>query len=168
MLWVINTICPVRYENSTALIHFLYKKIARGIVVIFHCHSNEIKIFFLPQHSLNTFRISWNGPPCLTSVLYLTNALVAEWAQILTAMLQYLLESLSRRMEVIIAAKWDLTWNEKPGMFSKHIFNFFVNNCMCFVWSTNDLTNELDICPKWSSVWNRGGLREILMSCPII
>ena len=40
-----------------------------------------------------------------TSVLDLTNAVVAEWKQIPTAMFQHLVESLPRRVEAVIAAK---------------------------------------------------------------
>ena len=40
-----------------------------------------------------------------TSVPDLTNALVAEWKQIPTAMFQHLVESLPRRAEAVIAAK---------------------------------------------------------------
>ena len=42
-----------------------------------------------------------------TSVPNLTNALVAEWKQILPAMFQHLVESLPRRVEVVLAAKGD-------------------------------------------------------------
>ena len=35
----------------------------------------------------------------------LTNALVAEWKQVRTAMFQHLVESLPRRVEAVIAAK---------------------------------------------------------------
>ena len=44
-----------------------------------------------------------------TSVPDLTNALVAEWKQIPTAMFQHLVESLPRRVVVVIAAKGTLT-----------------------------------------------------------
>ena len=40
-----------------------------------------------------------------TSVLDLTDALVAEWKQIPGAMFQHLVESLLRRMEAVLAAK---------------------------------------------------------------
>lgn len=43
--------------------------------------------------------------PRLTSVLDLTNACVAEWAQSSTAMLQNLVESLASSVEVIVTAK---------------------------------------------------------------
>ena len=40
-----------------------------------------------------------------TSVPDLTNALVAEWKQVPVAMFQHLVESLTRRVEAVIAAK---------------------------------------------------------------
>ena len=40
-----------------------------------------------------------------TSVPNLTNALVAEWKKVPTAMFQHLVESLPRRVEAVIAAK---------------------------------------------------------------
>jgi hypothetical protein len=40
-----------------------------------------------------------------TSVLILTSALVAEWKRVSAAMFQYLLESLPRRVEAVVAAK---------------------------------------------------------------
>jgi hypothetical protein len=43
------------------------------------------------------------NPP--TSVPNLTNALVAEWKQVLAAKFQHLLESLPRRVEAVMAAK---------------------------------------------------------------
>ena len=44
-----------------------------------------------------------------TSVPDLTNTLVAEWKQVPTAMFQHLVESLSKRVEAVIAAKWGPT-----------------------------------------------------------
>jgi hypothetical protein len=44
-----------------------------------------------------------------TSVPNLTNALVAEWKQVPAAMFQHLVESLPRRVEDFIAAKWEPT-----------------------------------------------------------
>ena len=44
-----------------------------------------------------------------TSVPDLTNALVAEWKQIPAAMFQHQVESLPRRVEAIVAAKWGPT-----------------------------------------------------------
>ena len=41
-----------------------------------------------------------------TSVPELTNALVAEWKQILAGMFQHLMESLPRRVVAVVAAKW--------------------------------------------------------------
>jgi hypothetical protein len=40
-----------------------------------------------------------------TSVINLTNVLVAEWKQVPAAMFQYLVEILLRRVEAVIAAK---------------------------------------------------------------
>jgi transposase len=40
-----------------------------------------------------------------TSVPDLTNGLVAEWMQVLTAIVQHLVESLPRRVEAVVAAK---------------------------------------------------------------
>ena len=48
-------------------------------------------------------------PNLPTSVPDLTNALVAEWKQVPSAMLQHLVESLRRRVEAVIAAKWGPT-----------------------------------------------------------
>ena len=44
-------------------------------------------------------------PNCPTSVPDLTNALVAEWKKAPAAMFQHLVESLSRRVEAVLAAK---------------------------------------------------------------
>ena len=44
-------------------------------------------------------------PKLPTSVPDLTNALVAEWKQVPAGMFQHLVESLPRRVEVVIAAK---------------------------------------------------------------
>ena len=44
-----------------------------------------------------------------TSVPDLTNALVAEWKQILAAMFQHVVESIPRRVEAVIAAKGEPT-----------------------------------------------------------
>ena len=44
-------------------------------------------------------------PNCPTSVLDLTNALVAEWKQVPAAMFQHLVDCLPRRVGVVIAAK---------------------------------------------------------------
>ena len=57
----------------------------------------------------NTFREELEqrlraGPYRLTSVVHLTNALAAEWEQIPTARFQNLVESLSRRVEAVVAA----------------------------------------------------------------
>jgi hypothetical protein len=43
-------------------------------------------------------------PNLQTSVTDLTNALVAEWEQFLAAIFQYLVESLPRRVEAVVAA----------------------------------------------------------------
>ena len=57
----------------------------------------------------NIIGMNWNADcePGLnrpTSVPDLTNALVAEWKQVLRAMFQHLVESLPRRVEAVIAA----------------------------------------------------------------
>ena len=44
-------------------------------------------------------------PNRLTSVLDLTNALVAEWKQVPAVKFQHLMESLPRRVEAVIAVK---------------------------------------------------------------
>ena len=44
-------------------------------------------------------------PNCPTSVPNLPNALVAEWKHVTAAMFQHLLESLPRKVEVVIAEK---------------------------------------------------------------
>jgi hypothetical protein len=44
-------------------------------------------------------------PNHATSVPDLTNALVAEWKQVPTAMFQHIVENLPRRVEAVIAAK---------------------------------------------------------------
>jgi hypothetical protein len=44
-----------------------------------------------------------------SSVPDLTNALVAEWKQMFTAMFQHLVENLPRRVEAVIAAKGEPT-----------------------------------------------------------
>jgi hypothetical protein len=44
-------------------------------------------------------------PNCPTSVRDLTNALVPDWKPVPAAMFQHLAESLSRRVEAVIAAK---------------------------------------------------------------
>lgn len=59
-------------------------------------------------------------PPHPTSVPALTNSHVAKWAQILTTMLQHILESLPWRKEFIITAKGEYNWNR---MFNKQIYN---------------------------------------------
>ena len=53
-------------------------------------------------------------PNIPTSVLNLTNALVAEWKQVPAAMFQHLVESFPRRVEAIIAAKGGPTPYECP------------------------------------------------------
>lgn len=58
--------------------------------------------------------MNWNSgvrPPGLSSVLSLTNALVAECKQIPTAMLEYLVESILRRVKAILAAKGRMNVN---------------------------------------------------------
>jgi hypothetical protein len=47
----------------------------------------------------------WASPNRPPSVPNLTNALVAEWKQVPTAMVQHLVESLPRRVKAVIAAK---------------------------------------------------------------
>ena len=69
-----------------------------------------------PAHSpdLNPIEHLWNElerrlqarPKRPTSVPDLTKALVAEWNQVPAAMFQHLVESLPRRVETVIAAKW--------------------------------------------------------------
>ena len=63
-----------------------------------------------------------------TSVPNLTNALVAEWKQVLAGMVQHIAESLPRRMEGVIAAKGGQFWNE---MFNEQVSTYF--------WSCNIL-----------------------------
>ena len=63
-------------------------------------------------------------PNCSTSVPKLTNALVAEWKQVPGAMFQHLVESLSRRVEAVIAAKGG------PTPFNAHDFGMrYLTRC---------------------------------------
>ena len=66
---------------------------------------HKYKITMCNEHlwdELERLRAKTNRP---TSVLDLTNALMAEWKQVLSAMFQHLVESLSRRVEAVITAK---------------------------------------------------------------
>jgi hypothetical protein len=57
------------------------------------------------EHLLDELECQLRAKPnCPTSVPNLTNALVAEWKHIPGAMFQHLVESLPRRVEVVIAA----------------------------------------------------------------
>jgi hypothetical protein len=55
--------------------------------------------------SLNPIEHLWDELESQTSVPDLTNALVAEWKQVPTAMFQHVVEGLPRRVEAVIAAK---------------------------------------------------------------
>ena len=65
------------------------------------------------SHDLNPIVHLWDEmecrlrarPNCPTSVPHHTNALLAEWNQVPSAMFQHLVESLPRRVEAVMAAK---------------------------------------------------------------
>ena len=62
------------------------------------------------SHDLNPIGQIWDELECpLRARPNGTNALVAEWKQVSAAMVQYLVESLPRRVEAVIAAKGEPT-----------------------------------------------------------
>ena len=99
---------PVLFKHDNAPVHKA-RCIPKWFVEI------GVEELDLPAQSpdLNSIEHLWDElehqlrarPNLQTSVPDLTNALVAEWKQVPAAMLQYLVESIPRRLEAVIAAK---------------------------------------------------------------